>query len=203
VKEPKFRSVGKINPASDKVLNPAVVIDMSEVDLAGFLADLEELHPSLAAEKIMLTAEETALPYQRRALDCARGRLLLYRVDPYVVMDVDMEEKPRPYTVFVEPQDYEAYKKAGHASIVVLPENEKGIAYARQAILDYAIQNNDKWFWMIDNDVIQFSAYQLDGYVLRKEPLFSRPSPRKSVPRYANDDGDFVLVVQAALRPTA
>jgi len=32
------------------------------------------------------------------------------------------------------------------------PENEKGVAYARQAILDYAIQNNDKWFWMIDDE---------------------------------------------------
>jgi TET-associated glycosyltransferase-like protein len=85
-------------------------------------------------------------------------------IDPYVVVDIDMEEKPRPYTVFLEPQDFEAYRKAGHASIVVLPENDKGIAYARQAILDYAIQNGDKWFWMIDDDVIQFSAYQLDGY---------------------------------------
>ena len=52
VKEPKFRSVGKINPVSDNVLDPAVVIDMSEVDLAGFLAGLEELHPSLAAERL-------------------------------------------------------------------------------------------------------------------------------------------------------
>ena len=81
MKEPKFRSVGKINPVSDKVLDTAVVIDMSEVDLAGFLAGLEELHPSTRCGtpvKIMLTAEETALPYQRRALDCARGRLLLY-----------------------------------------------------------------------------------------------------------------------------
>ena len=85
-------------------------------------------------------------------------------IDPYVVMDIDMEEKPRPYTVFVEPQDAEAYRIAGHASIVVLRENDKGVAYARQPILDYAIQNNDRWFWMIDDDVIQFSAYQLDGY---------------------------------------
>jgi hypothetical protein len=66
-------------------------------------------------------------------------------IDPYV----DMEEQPRPYTVFVEPQDAEAYRKAGQASIVVLPKNDKSVAYARQAILEYAIQNNDKWFWMI------------------------------------------------------
>jgi hypothetical protein len=34
------------------VLNPAVVIDMSEVDLAGFLAGIEELHTSLAAGRL-------------------------------------------------------------------------------------------------------------------------------------------------------
>ena len=52
MKEPKFRSVGKINPVSDNVLDATVLIDMSEVALAGFLAGLEELYPSLAAERL-------------------------------------------------------------------------------------------------------------------------------------------------------
>jgi hypothetical protein len=36
-----------------------------------------------------------------------------------------------------------------------------------------------------------------------RRPRFSRRELAKSVARYAEDDGDFVLVVQAALRPTA
>jgi hypothetical protein len=39
------------NPVSDKVLDRAVVIDMSEVDLPGFLADLETRDSSLAAAR--------------------------------------------------------------------------------------------------------------------------------------------------------
>jgi hypothetical protein len=46
-------------------------------------------------------------------------------IDPYVVMDIVMEEQPRPYTVLIEPQDFEAYRKAGHASIVVLPRERE------------------------------------------------------------------------------
>ena len=39
------------NPVSDKVLDRAVVIDMSEVDLPGFLTGLEARNPSLAAAR--------------------------------------------------------------------------------------------------------------------------------------------------------
>jgi hypothetical protein len=39
------------NPVSDKVLDRAIVIDMSAVDLVGFLAGLEALQPSLAAAR--------------------------------------------------------------------------------------------------------------------------------------------------------
>jgi hypothetical protein len=39
------------NPVSDKVLDRAVVIDMSEVDLPGFLTGLEARDPSLAAAR--------------------------------------------------------------------------------------------------------------------------------------------------------
>jgi hypothetical protein len=39
------------NPISDKVLDRAVLIDMSAVDLVGFLAGLEERNPSLASAR--------------------------------------------------------------------------------------------------------------------------------------------------------
>jgi hypothetical protein len=89
---------------------------------------------------------------------------------------------PRPYTVFVEPEDAEAYRKAGHASIVVLPENEKGIAYARQAILDYTIQNNDKWFWMRRHSVLAGSA----------ETIRSRLTETWTEEFYANAPSEFL-----------
>ena len=51
------------NPVSNKVLDRAIVIDMSKVDLAGFLEDLEQRSPELAAaraaaEPVLLASQE-------------------------------------------------------------------------------------------------------------------------------------------------
>lgn len=56
------------NPISDKVLDRAVVIDMSKVDLAGFLKDLEVREPGLkdaraAAEPLLLAVHDLVLPH--------------------------------------------------------------------------------------------------------------------------------------------
>jgi 5-methylcytosine-specific restriction protein B len=56
------------NPVSDKVLDRAVVIDMSAVDLVGFLAGLEARQPSLAAaraasEAYLLAAHSLMTPH--------------------------------------------------------------------------------------------------------------------------------------------
>ena len=54
----------------------------------------------------------------------------------------------------VEPQDVEVYKAANpNTKILVLGENDRGIAYVRQSILDYARQSGIQTFWQIDDDV--------------------------------------------------
>jgi len=58
------------------------------------------------------------------------------------------------YKVVVEPQDYEDYHKAGHTGkIIMLPENDQGIAYARNFIIISAEAYGNDWFWMLDDDL--------------------------------------------------
>ena len=62
------------NPVSDKVLDRAVVIDMSKVDLPGFLADLEAREPGL---KDARAAAEPRLVAVQALMAAARSRLRL------------------------------------------------------------------------------------------------------------------------------
>ena len=60
------------------------------------------------------------------------------------------------FIVFVEPQDAEAYATAyPKTKLKVLDENDKGISYVRQAMLDNARKTKTDWFWMIDDDITQ------------------------------------------------
>jgi hypothetical protein len=47
----KGERTSSLRQGSSQVVDPAVVIDTSEVDVAGFVAGLEEPHPSLAAAR--------------------------------------------------------------------------------------------------------------------------------------------------------
>ena len=60
---------------------------------------------------------------------------------------------PNIYVV-VEPQDYESYKNAfTNLSILQLNQNNQGISFARQFILDYATENDMDWIWVVDDDI--------------------------------------------------
>lgn len=61
-------------------------------------------------------------------------------------------------THFVEPQETAAYAVAGVPNIVTLPENDQGIAYVRNFILDWAASNRVTWLWVIDDDVNGFGT---------------------------------------------
>lgn len=58
------------------------------------------------------------------------------------------------YTVVVEPQDYEAYKKAGHKNILVLPENDRGFSYT----VNYSKSQYDgkNPVVIMDDDILNF-----------------------------------------------
>lgn len=57
------------------------------------------------------------------------------------------------YTVVVEPQDYDIYVEAGHETILVLPENNRGISYVRNFIKR---RYRGELLLMIDDDIIKF-----------------------------------------------
>jgi glycosyltransferase involved in cell wall biosynthesis len=60
-----------------------------------------------------------------------------------------------PVLHVVEPQDADSYTANGH-DIVILPENNKGLPYSRNFIIDYATQNDYDLIFMCDDDVQVF-----------------------------------------------
>lgn len=65
---------------------------------------------------------------------------------------------------FIEPQEYDNYNVPNKVSIL---ENNKGVSYVRNFMLDYAKQNNIDWFLMCDDDVTSFGIY--NGKTIKKD----------------------------------
>jgi len=57
--------------------------------------------------------------------------------------------------VVVEPHERDAYAKAGHKRLIVLPESHRGLDYARNWVLDHA----EKRVVMMDDDVGYFGGF--------------------------------------------
>lgn len=61
------------------------------------------------------------------------------------------------FNIIVEPQDYETYQDAGYKdNLIILPENNRGLAYSRNFILNLARNSKYSWFWMLDDDITNF-----------------------------------------------
>lgn len=58
--------------------------------------------------------------------------------------------------IFVEPQDYDAYvqKHSEHSKIINIGENDMGIAFVRNYIMDYCFSVGINYPWMIDDDML-------------------------------------------------
>jgi len=86
-----------------------------------------------------------------------------------------------PYTLFVEPQDEDAYEQQAEVaagstgtkrSIVVLEKNDQGVSYARQMVLKHAKQSDIGWFWMLDDDITGLYKYSdSEQKLIKHEPL--------------------------------
>ena len=57
---------------------------------------------------------------------------------------------------FIEPQEISSYKVP---NIVDIGENDQGVSYARNFILDWAVTNNQKWIIVCDDDMDSFGFY--------------------------------------------
>lgn len=66
-----------------------------------------------------------------------------------------MREVGLKYCFVVEPQDKEAYASYG-ATTLTLPENDKGITYSRNFILNHCRKIGYQFFWMLDDDIENF-----------------------------------------------
>lgn len=61
-----------------------------------------------------------------------------------------------PHSVVVEPQEYAAYvKHMPEANVICVDENDRGLAYVRNYILDMGRERGG-WFWMLDDDISGF-----------------------------------------------
>lgn len=66
----------------------------------------------------------------------------------------------------VEPQDRTAYQNASVPNLLTLPDNNQGIAYVRNFIIDHAKSTAAQWIWMIDDDVQGF-GYAKQGKTIK------------------------------------
>lgn len=55
----------------------------------------------------------------------------------------------------IEPQDRKPYAEVENKKLVML-ENNQGIAYVRQFILDHCREFGIEWYWMLDDDISAF-----------------------------------------------
>lgn len=65
---------------------------------------------------------------------------------------------------FIEPQEIDNYQVPNKVSIL---ENNKGIAYVRNFMLNYARKNNYDWVLICDDDVTSFGIY--NGKTIKKD----------------------------------
>jgi hypothetical protein len=69
------------------------------------------------------------------------------------------------YAFVVEPQEKEQYQNYNY---FVLPENNKGITYCRNWILNEMRKQGNKFFWMLDDDIKEFGE-TLGGKCIKKD----------------------------------
>ena len=78
----------------------------------------------------------------------------------------------------VEPQDEAAYRATFPQikNYLILPENNQGIAYVRQFILQETARRGIEWYWMLDDDIEHCGSFFVDdeGFASRGEPHYNK-----------------------------
>lgn len=77
-------------------------------------------------------------------------------VTPKVLENEDID-----FYIVVEPQDYDDYKQYyDESKLIMLPENDKGMAYVRRFIKKYSTEKGEKYHWQIDDNIKGFKVRQ-------------------------------------------
>lgn len=91
-----------------------------------------------------------------------------------------------PYRVVVEPSQVEAYKEwDDRGMLLVLPENNKGLVYARNWIKDHAVSEGHERHWQFDDDIHYISRLHR-GYRIRCDAGVALAACEDFVDRYEN-----------------
>lgn len=70
-----------------------------------------------------------------------------------------LNESKLSFTLVVEPKEVAAYQDAyPNAQLLVLSDDDRGLVYARQAILDHCRAEGISWYWQIDDNISGFKS---------------------------------------------
>tara|TARA_R110000787_G_scaffold54657_1_gene126942 strand:- start:1016 stop:1789 length:774 start_codon:yes stop_codon:yes gene_type:complete len=104
-----------------------------------------------------------------------------------------IQENNVEYKIFVEPQDYNKYIEIhDQKNIVIIEQNNMGIAYVRNSILSWAVSNNIKRYWTLDDDIGSF--YHREGTKMIKDNINVLEKAEKQF--IENDFGIYALEYQ-------
>lgn len=91
-----------------------------------------------------------------------------------------------PFFLVVEPQEVATYRSAFPAAqLLVLPENEQGLVYARNWIKQHSIAAGFSWHWQLDDNIRRFHR-RFQGYRLPCHSGYALHVTERFVERYEN-----------------
>jgi hypothetical protein len=109
-----------------------------------------------------------------------------------------------PFTLVVEPQEYEEYQaEFPNFPFLIIPENDKGVTYVRNQILEVARGKELKWIWMMDDDIKSFHLTE-NSKTIKAGPaqvIFQAEACLKSIPNLAIGAMEYQQYAWAAKKP--
>lgn len=131
-----------------KILNKKYKKYSDLIDSGKIIIDIVKRQNFLDQMKLPVSLKYTIyIPSKINAIKCVLPRILLkYNI---------------PFKLVVEPQDAISYiNKWGKDNIIILPENDKGLSFSRNFILQYSRKIGEKKHWQLDDDIGGFSIFK-------------------------------------------
>jgi len=109
----------------------------------------------------------------------------LGRADNFLTAKMFMKDDVE-FQIVVQPDQVEAYEPVvGMDRILVLPENGKGLVYARNWIKDHAVASGAERHWQFDDD-IRYMERLYKGYRIQMSSAIALAAAEDFVDRYEN-----------------